>query len=260
MTPRFHDVRRVMSTQSTNADVLELARNGEAEGIVVVAEVQTAGRGRHGRTWVAPSGSGLLCSVLLRPPGAVVELVTATMAVAAWDALSALEVPEVELKWPNDLIAASSGRKIAGILAESDWGVAADGSREPSSSERVMIAAGIGINVAAIDDVPVEIADRRISLEELTNRSVDVDDVLGAFLEALATRYGELLSDATRIKDLWQSRLATIGRDVRVDLGSRDIEGRAETVDDRGRLVVRTSGGDVEVVSAGDVVHLGRGS
>lgn len=259
MTPKFVDVRHVESTESTNADVLELGRNGEPEGIVVVADVQTAGRGRHGRAWIAPPRSGLLCSVLLRPYGAVVDLVTAMMAVAATDALFALDVPEVELKWPNDLIAASSGRKIAGILAESDWGIAADGHREPLNSERVMVAAGIGINVAAIDDVPVEIADLRISLEELTNRRVEVDEVLGAFLEALATRYGELLSDATQIKDLWQSRLATIGREVRVDLGSRDIEGRAETVDDRGRLMVRTSGGDVEVVSAGDVVHLGRG-
>ena len=123
---RFADVRWVAETGSTNADALELARQGEPEGIVLVADHQTAGRGRAGRTWTAPPGAGLLLSVLLRPPAAV----DGPDARWRWRVAAAAAVESVagfapRLKWPNDLVWPGDGsapdRKLAGILAEADW-------------------------------------------------------------------------------------------------------------------------------------------
>src|SRR5690606_32978179 len=104
---------------------LELARAGEPEGIVLVADHQTGGRGRRGRTWEAPPGASLLCSVLLRPPAAVAPLVTMAVGLAASDATHELAGLRPRLKWPNDLVWPGDGsgadRKLAGILAEADW-------------------------------------------------------------------------------------------------------------------------------------------
>ncbi len=135
---RFADIRRVASTGSTNADVMELARQGEPEGIVVVADVQTAGRGRAGRTWTAPPGASLLCTVLLRPPASVAGLVTFALSVAAAEACEAVAGVAPGLKWPNDLVVEDEHgtRKLAGLLAEAEWpGVptAATVARPPTS-------------------------------------------------------------------------------------------------------------------------------
>ena len=122
---RFADVRWVDETGSTNADAMELARQGEPEGIVLVADHQTAGRGRAGRTWTAPPGAGLLLSVLLRPPAPVVDLATMAVAVSAAAAVESVAGFAPRLKWPNDLVWPGDGsapdRKLAGILAEADW-------------------------------------------------------------------------------------------------------------------------------------------
>src|SRR6187402_820221 len=101
---RFADVRWVAETGSTNADAMELVRQGEPEGIVLVADHQTAGRGRAGRTWTAPPGSGLLLSVLLRPPASVMDLTTMAVAVAAAEAVRSVVGFAPRLKWPNDLV------------------------------------------------------------------------------------------------------------------------------------------------------------
>src|SRR3954452_9704987 len=122
---RFGDVRWVDETGSTNADALALARQGAPEGIVLVADHQTAGRGRQGRTWEAPAGASLLTTILLRPPAAVAGLVTMAVALAASDAVADVAGFEPRLKWPNDLVWPGDGsapaRKLAGILAEADW-------------------------------------------------------------------------------------------------------------------------------------------
>ena len=122
---RFADVRWVDETGSTNADVLGLARDGEAEGIVVVADHQTAGRGRLGRTWTAAPGTSLLTTVLLRPPAAVANATTMAVAVALTEAVAEVTGVDVRIKWPNDLVSPGDGtevdHKVAGILAEVDW-------------------------------------------------------------------------------------------------------------------------------------------
>src|SRR3954451_24780887 len=122
---RFADVRWVEETGSTNADALALARDGAPEGIVVVADHQTAARGRQGRTWPAPPGASLLTTILLRPPAAVAGLVTMVVALAASDAVADVARFAPRLKWPNALVWPGDGtapdRKLAGILAEADW-------------------------------------------------------------------------------------------------------------------------------------------
>ncbi|HET8929559.1 MAG TPA: biotin--[acetyl-CoA-carboxylase] ligase [Acidimicrobiales bacterium] len=267
---RFTDVRRVDETGSTNDDLMALGRRGEPEGIVLVAGHQTGGRGRHGRTWSAPPGMGLLCSVLLRPPAAVAELITATVAVALLDALESLGATGVGIKWPNDLIVATSGagrgghrrveRKLAGILAEADAPVGsstASGQRAPKDTERLLVVVGSGVNVNTPTELPVEVADRFIALDALVSPTPGVDEVLEAYLEALERAHALVLADRDGLLERWRERCVTIGRDVRVDLGVRDLRGVAMRIDGHGRLVVRSDGGVETAVAAGDVVHLG---
>lgn len=260
---RFTDIRHVAITGSTNADVLALARDGAGEGVVVVADTQTAGRGRHGRSWVAPPGSGLLCSVLLRPVAPLAGLIIPVAALAVADTAAAFGARGLGIKWPNDIIVVDdpdrSGpeRKIAGILAESEWtSPAADGPRTPRAGERVPVALGIGLNVTECDGLPDEVAARRVALAELTDEPVDVDGVLEALLGMLDGWYARLADDPDAVLDAWRDRCVTIGRRVRVDLGARDLHGTAVGVDASGRLLVRDDIGEEHVIAAGDVIHL----
>jgi BirA family biotin operon repressor/biotin-[acetyl-CoA-carboxylase] ligase len=268
---RFTDVRRVTETGSTNDDLMALGRQGEGEGIVLVAGHQTGGRGRHGRTWTAPPGTGLLCSVLLRPPAAVAGLVTATVAVALVDALETFGVAGLGIKWPNDLIvsvadaprapngAATGERKLAGILAEVDAPAgtsSASGPRTPAATERLLVVVGSGVNVHTPTELPVDVADRFIALDALGSPTPAIDDVLAAYLDELERAYAQLLVDVHGLTERWRNRCVTIGRRVRVDLGVRDLEGRATRIDDHGRLVVCSDDGIETAVAAGDVVHL----
>ncbi len=261
---RFADVRWVADTGSTNADVLALARDGAAEGVVVVADHQTAGRGRAGRSWVAPPGSSLLVSVLLRPPAGVMDLSTTAVAVAAAEAIEAVAGFAPRLKWPNDLVWPGDGsaddRKLAGILAEADWpaGSTADsGFRQPAADERVVVVVGIGINVDWPLELPSELADVAVACNHVAGHAVDREDLLIALLERLAGWYPRLVSgEREPLLGAWRARSATLGRRVRVDLGRDEVEGTAVDITSDGRLVVETPGGERQVIAAGDVVHL----
>jgi BirA family transcriptional regulator, biotin operon repressor / biotin---[acetyl-CoA-carboxylase] ligase len=261
---RFADVRWVDETGSTNADAMELARQGEPEGIVLVADHQTAGRGRAGRSWTAPPGAGLLLSVLLRPPAAVMDLCTMAVAVSAAEAVEAVAGFAPRLKWPNDLVWPGDGsatdRKLAGILAEADWppGATADsGYRAPDPSQRAVVVVGIGINVAWPDDLPHELADIAVACNHVTATPVDREDLLVALLEGLGPRYEALVAgERESLLDAWRERSATLGRRVRIDLGTDDVEGTAIDVTDDGHLVVKTLDGDRRTLAVGDVTHL----
>jgi len=265
---RFADVRWVAETGSTNTDALELARQGEAEGVVLVADHQTAGRGRLGRTWEAPVGGSLLCTILLRPPAAVAPATTMAVAVAAAEAVEELTGRAPRLKWPNDLVWPGDGsaadRKLAGILAEVDWPAASQissGWREPRPQDRLVVAVGIGINVAWGDDVPADLADLAVAIDHLTapDAAPDRADLLVALLRHLDRRYAELLAGpdgAAALREAWRERSATLGRRVRIDLGADDLEGTAVDVTDEGHLVVETLEGDRRTIAVGDVVHL----
>ena len=261
---RFADVRWVAETASTNADAMELARQGEPEGIVLVADHQTAGRGRAGRSWTAPPGAGLLLSVLLRPPAPVVDLATMAVAVSAATAVARVAGFEPRLKWPNDLVWPGDGsapdRKLAGILAEADWPVTAPisaGWRDPADHDRTAVVVGIGINVTWPADLPEELADIAVAINHVVDRAVDREDLLVALLEELGPRYAALVAgDRVALMDEWRARSATLGRMVRVDLGADDVEGKAVDVTADGHLVVETLEGVRRVFAVGDVVHL----
>jgi BirA family biotin operon repressor/biotin-[acetyl-CoA-carboxylase] ligase len=212
-------------TASTNAVVAERARAGEAAGLCVVAEEQTAGRGRLDRTWVSPPRAGLTCSLLLRPvtddPGWVPLL--AGLAVAR--ALREHAEVDAVLKWPNDVLVGE--RKVAGLLAE-----AVDGA----------VVVGLGLNVTTR---PEELPDERAtSLAQEGATTTDRDTLLRAVLRAMSFTP----ADRTAYREV----CSTLGRAVQVHLPGGDVvEGTAEVVDEHGRLVV-----DGTPYAAGDVVHL----
>jgi BirA family biotin operon repressor/biotin-[acetyl-CoA-carboxylase] ligase len=223
---RFDDVRWFERTDSTNRYLLECAATGAPEGVVAVADEQTAGRGRLGRTWVAPAGSALLVSVLLRPglPAARTHLVTLAAGLAAVDAIDALSPVRPGLKWPNDVVV--DDRKLAGILAEADGAGA--------------VIVGMGCNVQP-GALPAE-------LREIAT-AVDVDRV--QLLLAWLRAYDARLHALDRVVADAVARSATLGRRVRVELARETFEGTATDLTAEGFLVV-----DGRVVSVGDVVHL----
>jgi BirA family transcriptional regulator, biotin operon repressor / biotin---[acetyl-CoA-carboxylase] ligase len=238
---RIWDVRRHADLDSTNREAADLARAGAPEGVVVVADHQTAGRGRLGRTWEAPPGSSLLMTVLLRPAleAARLHLVTMAVALAASDACAEVAGFAPELKWPNDLVV--QDRKLAGILAETGF--------EGSAPRWVVV--GIGVNVNWPEELPPTLSGIAVAANHLAGHTVDRERLLARLLVQLTRRYSSLDSVAAD----YRSRCATIGRDVRVELPGETLRGRGVDVDDAGRLVVDT-GDCVRAVAVGDVVHL----
>lgn len=239
----FADVRWVSETGSTNVDLLRLARDGAPAGIVLVADHQTAGRGRAGRSWVAPPGASLLLSILLRPPPAVAGLSSMAVGLAAADSAEEVAGVRPRLKWPNDLVWPGDGigtdRKLAGVLADAHW---------PSADE-VAVVVGIGMNVNWPTDLPADLAGIATSLNHIAGHDLDRERVLVALLEHLGRRYEEMIGGA--LPNEWKKSSATLGRRVRVDLGAETIEGVADDITDEGHLIV---GG--RVLAVGDVVHL----
>ncbi|MDQ1465263.1 MAG: BirA family transcriptional regulator [Actinomycetota bacterium] len=241
-------VRVLDETGSTNADVAELARSGEPEGLVLVAEYQNAGRGRLGRTWTAPPRSGLSFSILLRPddvPVATWTLLPLLVGVAVAEAVTAVapDVP-VGLKWPNDLLVGD--RKLAGILAE-----------RVDSPVGPAVVVGIGLNVSLNEhELPLPTA---TSLAIAGAGHIDRDIVLRAVLSAIAHSYIAWRAgsgDGVRVLAAYRELCVTLGRDVRVELGGDQIVGgRAVEIGSDGSLVVETPAGR-RSVSAGDVVHV----
>ena len=262
---RFADVRWVAETGSTNADGLALLRDGGGEGTVLVADHQTAGRGRRDRSWEARPDAGLLASIVLRPPAVVVEACTMAVAVAAVQAVAAVAGFSPRLKWPNDLVWPGDGsapdRKLAGILAEADWpaGSTADsGYRPPGPGERLGVVVGIGINVTWGGPAPDHLADTAVAIEEVTGAPVDREDLLVALLRHLDGWYGPLVAsqDTAPLRAAWRLASATLGRRVRVDTGRDDVVGTAVDVTAEGHLVIDTLEGDRRTLAVGDVVHL----
>jgi BirA family transcriptional regulator, biotin operon repressor / biotin---[acetyl-CoA-carboxylase] ligase len=242
---RFTTVRAFAELGSTNTALVEEARAGAPEGLVLVADHQTEGRGRLGRTWSAAPGTALLVSVLLRPPLPIDEVPVVLMAagLAACDGVEAAAGFRPGLKWPNDLVV--EDRKLAGLLTE------ATGGAEPG------VVLGLGINIGATA-YPAELHGEATSCEEVASRPVDRGELLVSFLAALESRYSTVLAggrDATFTA--YRSDSATLGRRVRVELtAGRPLEGNASRLADDGRLVVLDDGGAEHLVSVGDVKHL----
>jgi BirA family biotin operon repressor/biotin-[acetyl-CoA-carboxylase] ligase len=215
---------------STSDRVKALARAGAREWTAVLADRQTGGRGREGRSWTSPSG-GLYLSALLRPRFEKVSLLPLAAGVAVAEAAEQLGV-RAELKWPNDVLA--SGRKLAGILSEAASG--------PGGVEWVVL--GIGVNVA-LDPASVapELAGAVTSLRAEGAADAPVADVAAAVLERLGVWYDALGAGPGRVVSAWRSRAAPWWGDaVEVRTGTGGFEGRLIEVDDDGALVVEIDG------------------
>ncbi|MFF2212608.1 biotin--[acetyl-CoA-carboxylase] ligase [Streptomyces antibioticus] len=248
----WSDVRVVQRTGSTNSDLAALAVKGEAaEGAVLVAEEQTAGRGRLDRRWTAPPRSGLFFSVLLRPaevPVARWGWLTLLTGVAVATGLARAAGVDTALKWPNDLLVTVGGeeRKAGGILAER------------AGEDGVVVGVGINVTLRA-DELPVPQAG---SLALAGAAGTDRDPLLRAVLRSLEEWYGrwrEAGGDPAvgGLQEAYAAGCATLGRSVRAELpGGRALVGEAVAVDGDGRLVIATADGVREPVGAGDVVHL----
>jgi BirA family transcriptional regulator, biotin operon repressor / biotin---[acetyl-CoA-carboxylase] ligase len=261
---RFADVRWVETTGSTNSDAIDLARDGAPEGIVLVADHQTAGRGRQGRSWSAPAASSLLASILLRPPAAVADATTMAVGVAAAEAVEEVAGFSPRLKWPNDLVwpgdDSAPDRKLAGVLAEADWPAGSSmsgGWREPGPSERVVVVAGIGCNVNWPAELPADLAQIAVACNHIAGHDLDREDLLIAFLRRFDRWYAGLTAgDRDGLLAAWRRRSATIGRRVRVELAHDDHVGTAVDLTPEGHLVVDTLEGERRVFAVGDIVHL----
>lgn len=223
-----------------------MAAAGDHEGAVVVADQQTAGRGRRGHTWFSPSGSGLYVSVILMPGRARVDPMRATLlltlaaGVALAEGVEAETGLHVHLKWPNDLYVGR--RKLAGILAEGSGRAATDA-----------IVLGYGINLRPMA-YPPEIADRATSLESELGREIDRHGMLVATLIALARRYDDLLEGRfDAILDAWRWRApAANGARVTWNTPSGQQSGVTSGIDDNGALLVKV-GDALERIVAGEV-------
>jgi BirA family biotin operon repressor/biotin-[acetyl-CoA-carboxylase] ligase len=237
------DLRVLAETGSTNDDVAVLARQRAPEGTVVVAEAQTAGRGRLDRSWSSPPRAGLSFSVLLRPspPAPRRTWIPLLAGLAVRQAVARLGAVRTSLKWPNDLLLGDDLAKAGGILAQ---------------AEGDAVVVGIGINVTSRR---AELPAGGTSLAAEAAECTDRDPVLRAVLRSLGTLYrgwSAAGGDPASIKPAYERACDTIGRQVRVQLPDGGaLIGTATGLDDSGRLVVRTPEGD-RPVSAGDVTRI----
>jgi len=239
----WREVQVVTSTKSTNADVAAAARGGAAEGLVIIAEQQTGGRGRLDRQWESPARAGVLLSVLLRPRVDVAAwpLIPLLAGLAVVEAVLAVGQVEAALKWPNDVMV--DELKIGGIL-----------------SERVddAVVVGIGLNVSTRDDeLPVGAATSLAIAGGATDREIITKEVL----RALARRYTvwhDTAGSTESVIPAYRERCETIGRHVDVQLPGGDVvRGMATAIDDSGRLVVRNDVTGIEQAwLVGDVTHV----
>lgn len=239
-----HAVELHEAIGSTSDRARELLGTSGGAGTAVVAELQTDGRGRRGRTWISPAGRNLMVSVAYRPRLAASDAWRLGLAVALAARDACRTVAPVDLKWPNDLVAVD-GRKAGGLLVET-----------VIDAERVTAATiGIGLNVNwAVAEMPPEIAGSAISLAELAGAPVDRGALLAALLDHLDAELAQIEAGGSPL-DRYRAACRTLGSEVTVEVGARTIVGTAAEIDDAGALVVETSSGR-ETVTSGEVVRV----
>jgi BirA family biotin operon repressor/biotin-[acetyl-CoA-carboxylase] ligase len=228
---------------STNDLAKELAARGAPEGSLVVAEAQSRGRGRLGRDWISPPGTGLYVSLVLRPPLPPTEMpqITLTTAVAVARALKRVTGAAPGIKWPNDILL--NGKKLGGILTEME-----------TESDRIRhLVVGLGLNVSNAA-FPEELAAIATSLTLATGRSFSRVSLLQAWLEEFEDLYERFLArEFAGILDEWRSYAVTLGRQVTVLQGPAAIRGLALEVAPDGALLVETDSGEVVRVTSGEI-------
>ena len=237
-------IHYVDSVDSTNTLAHQLASEGAAEGTTVIAETQTKGRGRLGRTWVSPPGRNLYLSIILRPTIAVARApqIGLVVGVAVAEAVGDWASP-VTIKWPNDVLI--DGRKVAGILTEMD----VDGDR----IRCVIVGVGVNLNSTA-EDFPPDLRDKAVSVCTAGGAPVDRAAFAEHLLTRLEERYDRFLNEGfAAIRPLWERLSALTGQRVQIDDGVRRYQGIVVGVADDGTLRLRDAAQGETHVVAGDV-------
>ena len=229
-------------TDSTNLWIKRLAKEGASEGTLALAEFQSAGRGRLGRSWEVPEGTSVMMSILLRPKfePQYAPTLTLVMGMAVAKAVKNLGF-DVSIKWPNDVVV--SHKKICGILTEM-------GVRDGKIDYAVI---GVGINVN-IKEFPEEMADKATSLYLESGKEFDRSQIPGLVMEAFEKYYEKFAAtcDLSGLKEEYESILANYNQSVRV-LAKEPYEGVARGITDGGELLVEKTDGTIVAVSAGEV-------
>ena len=229
-------------TDSTNLWIKRLAKEGASEGTLALAEFQSAGRGRLGRSWEVPEGTSVMMSILLRPKfePQYAPMLTLVMGMAVAKAVKKFGF-DVSIKWPNDVVV--SHKKICGILTEM-------GVRDGKIDYAVI---GVGINVN-IREFPEEMADKATSLYLESGKEFDRSQIPGLVMEAFEKYYEKFAAtcDLSGLKEEYESILANYNQPVRV-LAKEPYEGVARGITDGGELLVEKTDGTIVAVSAGEV-------
>jgi BirA family biotin operon repressor/biotin-[acetyl-CoA-carboxylase] ligase len=239
---RVHYFDELPSTQETAA---ALARDGAAQGTTVIAETQTAGRGRMGRQWHSPPGVNLYCTIILRPNLSLAEVprLSLVAGVAAAEAIETVAPGLVALKWPNDVWL--RGRKAGGIIAEA----VTDNTQRLTC---VLLGIGLNLNLAA-DQVPAELRERATSVRIETGAPCDRIEVARALFNRLHSRYMEMMASGFgTLRPVWERYSALGGKWVAVMDGATREAGRVTGIDDDGALLLDTPSGQRRIL-AGDV-------
>jgi len=229
---------------STNDIILKMAEEGAPEGLVALAEAQTKGRGRQGRSWSSASGKSLTFSLLLRPKIRTEEFSEITLAAAVAIAKTLEDYRfQPRIKWPNDLLLKE--KKVCGILTE--WG--------PPRDKMASLVLGVGLNLnQGAKDFPRALRSGATSLYRFSGKKVDRVRFLQSLLIHLEETYGWVTQRRfSKVLSEWRKRSDTLGRQVKLTQGSRIFYGQAVDLDEKGALLVRTDTGIIERVTSGDV-------
>ena len=229
-------------TGSTNDVAMDLAAGGAREGVLVVAESQTRGRGRRDRKWLSPVGSSILASLILRPPITASEAhsITITSAAAVAQAIRNIARIPASIKWPNDVIIGD--KKVSGILTEM--------RTENQRVSFLVVGIGVTVNIPR-KRLPAEIADIATSLSAELGHNTSRIALLQEILRQLERRYVKVKERKTgALIAEWKDLLATIGRQARIILPRRVVSGRAVDIDETGALLVQTDTGRIQRITA----------
>ncbi|GLV59557.1 bifunctional ligase/repressor BirA [Dictyobacter sp. S3.2.2.5] len=248
------------TVDSTNSQAMKLAREGSEEGVVVLTDSQTAGKGRQGRRWVDVAGLNVLSSTVLRPLFPPYQLVMiASLAVV--DTIADICNIQATIKWPNDILIGE--RKVAGILIETSH----------DQMGRLVAIMGIGVNAnghishlsaeqPSLQQADAELLKRATTLEESSGHVVSREMFIARLLYQIETRYLALQREAQAyvngpisrlIREQWRNQLSTLGRTIQVHQGSKLLSGVAEDVNDQGELLLRSHSGECISITWGDI-------
>ena len=229
---------------STNTCAKQLGEQGASHGTLIVAEEQSAGRGRRGRTWESPAGSSIYMSILLRPeiPPVNAPMLTLAMGLSAAEGLQEYTSLDIQIKWPNDIIL--NRKKLAGILTEM--------STEIDCINYVIIGTGINVNMKQL---PAELAKKATSLRLETGRIMRRSEIIALIMKKFEKNYQLFMEngDLRRLQEEYNNLLITREKEVRIIESQEEYDAYALGINEKGELLVRESDGTMKAISSGEI-------